>query len=72
MGSLDSFKRNYIGSIHNIWSKLPQEFIIQGAKVGWCKITTKCKKFLRDPELYEEKVAKRRLLVDEGETRFKN
>ena len=44
--SLDSFKRSYLGSIHNIWAKIPQDLIRVGSDIGWAKITKRCKNFL--------------------------
>ena len=44
--SLDAYKRGYLGSIHQIWAKLPHEITEQGSKVGWKKITKACKLFL--------------------------
>ena len=68
--SLDSFKRSYLGSIHSIWAKLPQSLIQLGNNGGWRRITKRCKRFLVDPVLYEEKVMKHKLLVEKKETRF--
>ena len=44
--SLDSFKRSYLGSVHNIWAKIPQDFIRVGSNIGWTKISKRCKNFL--------------------------
>ena len=44
--SLDAFKRGYLGSIHLIWAKLPQNIIERGRKLGWRKITKACKRHL--------------------------
>ena len=44
--SLDAFKRGYLGSIHQIWAKLPQHNIKRGEEFGWRKITKDCKLFL--------------------------
>ena len=46
VNSLDSFKRSYLGSIHNIWAKMPQEIIRDGREKGWIKITKRSKEFL--------------------------
>ena len=63
--SLDSFKRSYLGSVHNIWVKIPQDLIRVGSRIGWVKITRRCKNFLTgkvDKESHKKrKVA---LLVD--------
>ena len=40
--SLDAFKRGYLGSIHLIWRKLPQELVRQGMEHGWLKIKKSC------------------------------
>ena len=44
--SLDQFKRSYLGSIHSIWSKLPQTLITEGQATGWNKIKKRAKMFL--------------------------
>jgi len=52
--SLDQYKRSYLGSIHKIWSKLPQTLISEGQVSGWCKIKKRAKQFLTgkwDPNL---------------------
>ena len=52
--SLDQYKRSYLGSIHKIWSKLPQTLISEGQVSGWCKIEKRTKQFLTgkwDPNL---------------------
>ena len=43
IGSLDAFKRGYLGSIHHIWAKLPQHVIERGRALGWRNITKTCK-----------------------------
>jgi hypothetical protein len=43
---LNIFLRSYLGSIHVIWSKLPQELIERGEQYGWRKISSKCKQHL--------------------------
>ena len=40
--SLDAYKRGYLGSIHLIWRKLPQELVKQGMEHGWLKIKKSC------------------------------
>ena len=45
--SLDSFKRSYLGSIHCIWAKVPQEIIRDGRDKGWVKIAKRSKDFLK-------------------------
>ena len=44
--SLNIYKRSYLGSIHEIWSKLPQDMLSIGYDHGWRKITGACKRFL--------------------------
>ena len=46
VNSLDAFKRSYIGSIHQIWARLPQDLIRRGEAKGWMKIRKACKAFL--------------------------
>jgi hypothetical protein len=46
INSLNSFKRSYLGSIHNIWAKLPQDKLRDGENKGWRKVTKACKNFL--------------------------
>jgi hypothetical protein len=41
--SLDAYKRGYLGSIHQIWAKLPQHITEEGSKRGWRKVTKACK-----------------------------
>ena len=51
---LGQHKRSYLGSIHKIWSKLPQTLISEGQVSGWCKIKKRAKQFLTgkwDPNL---------------------
>ena len=43
--SLDSFKSSYLGSIHKIWSRLPQSLVREGLSSSWCKIKSRAKKF---------------------------
>ena len=43
VGSLDAYKRSYLGCVHHIWSKLPQDVLRIGEKSGWSKITKRCK-----------------------------
>jgi hypothetical protein len=43
VGSLDAYKRSYLGCVHHIWSKLPQDVLRIGEKNGWSKITKRCK-----------------------------
>ena len=40
--SLISFDRIYLGCIHKIWKKLPNELVQKGAKYGWLKIKKSC------------------------------
>ena len=40
---MPTLKRSYLGSIHQIWAKLPQELVRDGEKFGWEKITKRCK-----------------------------
>ena len=40
--SLISFDRSYLGCIHKIWKKLPNELVQKGANVGWLKIKKSC------------------------------
>ena len=40
--SLISFDRSYLGCIHKIWKKLPNELVQKGAKDGWLKIKKSC------------------------------
>ena len=54
--SLDGFKRGYIGSIHQIWSKIPQEIIRRGEELGWLRIKKACKSFLTGKMKEEESV----------------
>ena len=42
VGSLDAYK-SYLGCIHHVWSKLPQDVLRIGEKNGWSKITKRCK-----------------------------
>jgi hypothetical protein len=44
--SLNIYKRSYLGSIHEIWSKLPQDMLNIGYDHDWTKITGACKRFL--------------------------
>jgi len=44
--SLDQFKRSYLGSIHQIWAKIPQTLIAEGQKKSWQSIKSRTKKFL--------------------------
>ena len=43
--SLDSFKSSYLGSIHKIWSRLPQSLVREGLSSNWSKIKSRAKKF---------------------------
>ena len=43
---MDSFERSYLGSIHNIWAKIPQDLIRVGFDIEWAKITKRCKNSL--------------------------
>ena len=43
VGSLDAYKRSYLGCVHHIWSKLPQDVLRIGEESGWSKITKRCK-----------------------------
>ena len=75
--SLDSFKTSYIGSIHSIWAKLPQELVNDGRVRGWRSITRRCKKhLLKSGGMANQKTSKQKLLVDrldiEFETRVKD
>lgn len=38
-------KRSYLGSIHNIWAKLPQDKLRDGKNRGWREVTKACKNF---------------------------
>ena len=44
--SLDQFKRSYLGSIHQIWAKIPQTLIAEGQKKSWQSVKSRTKKFL--------------------------
>ena len=46
VNSLDAFKRSYLGSIHHIWARLPQDLIRRGEAKGWLRIKKACKTFL--------------------------
>ena len=43
--SLDSFKSSYLGSIHKIWSRLPQSLVREGLSSNWSRIKSRAKKF---------------------------
>ena len=43
VGSLDAYKRSYLGCIHHVWSKLPQDVLRIGEKNGRSKISKRCK-----------------------------
>jgi hypothetical protein len=40
--SLISYDRSYLGSIHKIWKRLPNELVKEGSKQGWLKIKKSC------------------------------
>ena len=44
---LDMYVRSFLGSIHNIWAKLPQDLLIEGRHSKWMRMSKKCKKFLK-------------------------
>ena len=44
---LNIYIRSYLGSIHTIWSKIPQDLILRGKQFGWRKISSKCKRFFK-------------------------
>ena len=43
VGSLDAYKRSYLGCVHHVWSKLPQDVLMIGEKNVRSKITKRCK-----------------------------
>ena len=43
--SLNSFKSSYLGSIHKIWSRLPQSLWKEGLSTNWSRIKSRAKKF---------------------------
>ena len=43
--SLNSFKSSYLGSIHKIWSRLPQRLVREGLSTNWSRIKSRAKKF---------------------------
>ena len=45
---LDIFRRSFLGSIHTIWAKLPQDLLRKGKQSKWIYISKKCKKFLKE------------------------
>jgi hypothetical protein len=45
---LNIFRDSFLGQIHLIWSKLPQDMLGVGQFKGWRKISKDCKKFLKD------------------------
>ena len=44
--SLDQFRRSYLGSIHNIWAKLPQSLIEEGKQKSWQAVKSRAKRYL--------------------------
>ena len=59
--SLVSFRRCALGQAHMIWSKLPQELVIEGDMAGWKKIKQRCKMHLTG------KIVKRKQKFEEGD-----
>ena len=37
-----SYDRSYLGSIHKIWKRLPNDLVKEGSKQGWLKIKKSC------------------------------
>ena len=44
--SLKLYANGFLGTFHNIWSRIPQNIIINGSIKGWLKIKKICFKFL--------------------------
>ena len=44
--SLESYKQSYLGSIHEIWAKLPQSLVSEGKEKSWQSIRVRAKRFM--------------------------
>ena len=49
--SLVTFDNSYLGCIHKIWERLPQDLVEKGAAFGWLKITKQCKLHITGKEI---------------------